>query len=219
MVGTSQQPVLRYDDGGWTQAVGNHVALDLVNTVSWRLDAARTVDRLPDGAALVRWVHFAGLLDDDTAAAFALEVADDPATGSRAAARVRRAREQLYQVVQPLAVGEEPTPEDVTVLHRRLLEVLGRAALATPMPLEWSIDLRSVRDLPDALGLQMWRLLEQEAPARLRQCQDADCGWLFLDRTKNASRVWCSSADCGNRTRARRHYQRRTPASGGSAPR
>ena len=55
----------------------------------------------------------------------------------------------------------------------------------------------------------IWRFLEREDPARIRQCQDADCGWLFLDRTKNASRVWCSSADCGNRTRARRHYQRR----------
>ena len=82
------------------------------------------------------------------------------------------------------------------------------------MPLEWSIGLRSIDDLPDAVGLQVWRLLEQEDRARLRQCQDTDCGWLFLDRTKNGSRVWCSSADCGNRTRARRHYQRR----GGAVP-
>jgi predicted RNA-binding Zn ribbon-like protein len=215
MVGASRSPALRFDDGGWAQAIGNHVALDLVNTIAWRLDAARTVDRLQDGSALVRWAHFVGLLDDDTAAAFAREEADDPAAGSRATARVRRTREQLYRVVQPLAIGAEPAQEDVIVLHRRLLEVLGRVEVATPMPLEWSAALSSLDDLPDQLGLQVWRLLEREDPARIRQCQDADCGWLFLDRTKNASRVWCSSTDCGNRTRARRHYQRRTPVAGG----
>jgi len=215
MVGTSQAPALRFDDGGWAQAIGNHVALDLVNTVAWRLDDARTVDRLPDGPELVRWAHFVGVLDDDTAAAFAHEVADDPALGGKVTARVRRARDQLYGVVQPLASGAEPSQEDVAALRRHLLGVLGRADVVTPMPLEWSIRLRSIADLPDALGLEMWRLLEQQDRARLRQCQDADCGWLFLDRTKNGSRVWCSSADCGNRTRARRHYQRRTPAAGG----
>jgi predicted RNA-binding Zn ribbon-like protein len=219
MVGTSQQPALRFDDGGWAQAIGNHVALDLVNTISWRLDAARTVDRLPDGEALVRWAHFVGLLDDDTAAALARAVAEDPAAASKVAARVRKTREQLHRVVQPLATGEEPAQEDVAALQRQLFEVLGRADVAAPMPLAWSVELRSLDDLPDALGLQVWRLLEQENPARLRQCQDSDCGWLFLDRTKNASRVWCSSADCGNRTRARRHYQRRTPAAGGTSSR
>ena len=50
MPGTPTRPVLRFDDGGWTEAVGNHPALDLVNTVAWRLDPARTVDRLADGA-------------------------------------------------------------------------------------------------------------------------------------------------------------------------
>ncbi len=85
------------------------------------------------------------------------------------------------------------------------------------MPFEWSTALDSVRDLPDELALRAWRLLEREDPERIRQCQGTGCGWLFLDRTRNASRVWCSSTDCGNRTRARRHYQRhagRTAAEG-----
>jgi len=52
------------------------------------------------------------------------------------------------------------------------------------------------------------RLVERADLTRLRECQDDDCGWLFLDGTKNGSRRWCSSADCGNRARAKRHYQR-----------
>jgi predicted RNA-binding Zn ribbon-like protein len=212
MAATRQRPVLRYDDGGWAEAIGGHPALDLVNTVAWRHDPARTVDRLPDGAALVRWAVFAGVVDEDRAAALAAELRHDPGAGRRAVAQVRRARERLHRVLQPLAVGGEPSPPDVAALHRALLGAVGRAEVGTLMQLEWSTGLRSMSDLPDELALTAWRLLLHEDRRRLRQCRDDECGWLFLDRTRNASRVWCSSADCGNRTRARRHYQRRTAA-------
>ena len=199
---------LRYDDGGWAERVGNHVALDLVNTVAWRLDPARRVDRLADGASLVRWVRFVGVIDDDRRAALSEEVARDDAAAERVAADVRRARELLYAVLQPLATAREPDPGDVAALQDRLVSVLDRAELASVLPTKWSHPLESLADLPVALGLQAWSLLQEDRLARLRQCQDASCGWLFVDRTRNGSRVWCSSADCGNRTRARRHYQR-----------
>jgi len=201
--------VLRFPDGGWAEAIGGHPALDLVNTVAWRRDAARTVDRLVDGPALVRWARWAGVLDDDQAAAFTRELAEDGRSGDRVTEQVREGRERLHRVVQPIATGAEPAPADVDVLRTWLLEALGRSRLATVMPLEWATGLGSLRDLPDALALHAWHLLDQEDPRRLRQCQDRECGWLFLDRTRNASRIWCSSADCGNRTRARRHYERR----------
>jgi predicted RNA-binding Zn ribbon-like protein len=212
MVASAHRSVLRFADGGWAEAIGGHPALDLVNTVAWRHDPARTVDRLPDGPALVTWAAFVGLLDDAQAAAFKAELHVDPDAGHRIAARVRRDRERLHRVLQPTAVGEQPAGADLAVLHRGLLAALGRAQVDTVMPLEWATGLRSLSDLPDELALATWRLLEREDSQRLRQCQDDDCGWLFLDRTKNRSRVWCSSADCGNRTRARRHYQRRTAA-------
>lgn len=213
MGGSPRRRVLRFNDGGWAEQVGNHVALDLVNTVSWRLDPARVVDRLPDGLAVVRWSHFVGLIDDARAADFTQEMVIDPKVGNDVAAQVRGIRERLYRLLQPVAAGGDPAVDDVEALRRWLVEVLRRAEIAAVMPLHWSVPLRTVRDLPIELGLCAWRLLEHEDPKRIRQCRDSACGWLFLDQTKNASRVWCSSADCGNRTRARRHYQRRSRTS------
>jgi predicted RNA-binding Zn ribbon-like protein len=198
--------------GGWAESIGNHVTLDLVNTVAWRLDPDRTVDRLTDGASAVRWAHFAGVIDDRQAAAFSAEMTADPTLGDTVAKQVRGLRERLYRVLQPMALGDEPGIDDVDALRRSLVDARNDAQVATVMPLSWSTGLRKVRDLPVELGLSAWRLLEREDPLRIRQCQDAACGWLFLDRSKNASRVWCSSADCGNRTRARRHYQRHSDA-------
>ena len=40
--------------------------------------------------------------------------------------------------------------------------------------------------------------------ARVKIC--GNCGWLFIDRTRNANKRWCIKELCGSRTRSRRHY-------------
>jgi predicted RNA-binding Zn ribbon-like protein len=50
-------------------------------------------------------------------------------------------------------------------------------------------------------------LTSEDELALLRNC-DACC-WLFLDRSRNASRRWCSMADCGTEAKKRRYVQRR----------
>ena len=42
------------------ELVGGHLAVDLVNTVAWRLDERRRVDRIADPANLRRWLTPAG---------------------------------------------------------------------------------------------------------------------------------------------------------------
>lgn len=43
---------------------------------------------------------------------------------------------------------------------------------------------------------------------RLKLCENDQCRWVFLDRSKNRSRQWCESATCGNRQRVRRFRDR-----------
>lgn len=38
----------------------------------------------------------------------------------------------------------------------------------------------------------------------LKLCGNDGCGWLFVDRSKNSSRVWCDMSSCGNRMKVRR---------------
>jgi predicted RNA-binding Zn ribbon-like protein len=115
-----------------------------------------------------------------------------------------RCRETAYAVLHPLAVGDEPAAKDLAVLRELVEDAVRKASLVSSRPLTWRADT-----VADQMRLAVWRLFEDEDLNRLRQCDDDDCGWLFLDRSKNGSRRWCSSADCGNRARARRHYQRR----------
>ncbi len=44
--------------------------------------------------------------------------------------------------------------------------------------------------------------------SRLRACRKSSCRFAYYDRTKNASRAWCSMATCGNQAKAQRRRQR-----------
>ena len=43
---------------------------------------------------------------------------------------------------------------------------------------------------------------------RVRACASPDCTLHFYDASRAGRRQWCSMAMCGNRAKARRHYER-----------
>jgi CGNR zinc finger/Putative stress-induced transcription regulator len=53
-----------------------------------------------------------------------------------------------------------------------------------------------------------WGAIESEAPGRLRPCANDECRLFLLDRSRGGTGRWCSMSGCGNRMKARRHYQR-----------
>ncbi|WP_329000796.1 CGNR zinc finger domain-containing protein [Kribbella sp. NBC_00709] len=172
------------------ELIGGHLALDLVNTVAWRHDPTRTIDRFADLSNVERWLLAAGVRTDQ--AAVTPRLRDDLVAVRRIA----------YEVLAGLAVGDQPAPAAIDALHD-LISGAVRSASVELNPFGWRAE-----DPEDTVRLAVWRLFEDEDLGRLRRCGDDGCGWLFLDRSKNGSRRWCSSADCGNRARARRHYAR-----------
>jgi predicted RNA-binding Zn ribbon-like protein len=63
------------------------------------------------------------------------------------------------------------------------------------------------QSLDQATARSALRLICEPNPERMKIC--GNCGWLFLDRSKNRSRNWCDMAVCGNRVKASRHYKRK----------
>lgn len=44
---------------------------------------------------------------------------------------------------------------------------------------------------------------------RLKTCRRDVCHWLYYDRSRNASSIWCAMSVCGNRTNTKRYRARR----------
>lgn len=50
--------------------------------------------------------------------------------------------------------------------------------------------------------------IARDSPGRLRPCANDECRLFLIDRSPGNRARWCSMAVCGNRMKARRHYQR-----------
>ncbi|MFF1837368.1 CGNR zinc finger domain-containing protein [Streptomyces sp. NPDC058231] len=109
-----------------------------------------------------------------------------------------QARDALQDVVR----GSRP----VTSLAPLLERVVSRPHLS-PMGVSWELDAPAERRMAvDAV--MAWSALQETMPGRLRPCANPECRLFLLDRSKTNKARWCSMAVCGNRMKARRHYQR-----------
>jgi predicted RNA-binding Zn ribbon-like protein len=73
--------------------------------------------------------------------------------------------------------------------------------------LTWSLTTRGTSPAA-ARALLAWDALRIASPGRLRPCANDECRLFLIDRSKPNTARWCSMAICGNRMKARRHYQR-----------
>ncbi|GHH51388.1 CGNR zinc finger domain-containing protein [Lentzea cavernae] len=71
----------------------------------------------------------------------------------------------------------------------------------------WHLDLPGNRTAAAQAVLE-WDALRVSSPGRLRPCANPECRLFLIDHSKPNSARWCSMAVCGNRMKARRHYQR-----------
>jgi len=74
----------------------------------------------------------------------------------------------------------------------------------------WTLSIAPERRLA-VRAVLAWDALAKQSPGRLRPCANDECRLFLIDRTRNSTARWCSMAVCGNRLKARRHYQRARP--------
>jgi predicted RNA-binding Zn ribbon-like protein len=188
----------------WT-FIGGHLALDLCNTMSWRIDPVRRIDRLAGPERLVDWFATA----TDLAPARREQLADQPPEAADKALRaVRELRDALIRVLDA-QLDEVPLPAaDVDRIAADWRRALAVAGTADRLPWSWRVEPATPADLVHVLALSAAELLHRPDPSGLRRCDGDGCGWLFLDTTRNHSRRWCDPLDCGNRARVRAYSER-----------
>jgi len=191
--------------------VGGALCLDFVNTVDPR-HAPGHREYLDSYPALAAWGRHAGAIDAAQGERLREAAACVPAEADRVLGRAIRLREALYPLFSRAASGQPPALDDLGVLQAELTRALPHLRIA------WSPAgfTREWEGGSPALDQVLWPVswsaaeLAQHGPLdRIRECPgQGNCGWLFLDLSKNASRHWCDMRVCGNRAKARRHYAR-----------
>ena len=189
------------------------LCLDFLNTLSQRrLGVGERLQRYVD---LVRFAREADAIDQGAADELDAEAARHPRLAQRALREALILRELICRVLLAHGSGTLPAPADLEELNHVLAEALAHRRLTTRGgALDWTWDAREM-----SLDRPLWPILESaaglltsERGTRVRQCASDTCGWMFLDRSPAGRRRWCDMKSCGNRAKARRHYQRQRRA-------
>lgn len=189
----------------WTphRFTGGVLALDTANTVVLRGDAEKSFDRFADPREIGRFAEAAAGFRAEELGGRALSVTDP---------------HQIHDLVVEMREATDRLLRDAALRGSIRTGALSDLLLATSKALKHGEDRvggtakpfgDAGRPLPfeAALAVSALSLLPAERYRRIRICQN--CRWLFLDRSRNSSRLWCDMAVCGNRNKARRHYRRR----------
>ena len=171
---------MTYRDGHPVRPVGGRLALDFLNTADWASDGTVVHEKIEMLADLDVWLRAVGL--PEAARPGSVEAVH---SFRRELRRVFRAEadarlSDLQALLRAIDLGETALRDD---LARQ--PVLGLVALS-------------------ALSI----LSDPRERGRIKTCPGIDCGWMFIDETKNRRRRWCLMETCGNRAKAARHYQR-----------
>jgi predicted RNA-binding Zn ribbon-like protein len=186
------------------------LCLEFANTLYWRgSDPSTEGLRTPED--LAAWCAAQGTLDAGSLKPFARQWKAHPRTAAAAFAEAVALREAIYRVFSSVASGNEAVAADLDLLNTALARAPARATLRrTGKGYCWRAE-KTVTTVPLLLAPVLWSagdLLTGGQLARVRQCGNEKCRWLFLDGSKAGARRWCSMSSCGNRAKAQRHYVR-----------
>lgn len=195
--------------------IGGRVCLDFVNSV----DIRRTTEggsvrytvqgeMLREYRDLVNWSREAGILNHRNASVLL-------GRGRKEAKNVlKRAidvREAMHRIFLRVLAHKAPDASDTAILNEECARALQhRTLLFSDGRFQWRFraEVTESDSMLWPVVLSCAELLVSGDLPRIRECPGQNCGWLFLDESRNGSRHWCSMNTCGNREKIRRFRRR-----------
>jgi predicted RNA-binding Zn ribbon-like protein len=153
-----------------------------------------------------------GILSRNEAKALFQKATKKPAETRKVVEKARRLRESLYRILLACAEGVAAGQNDLSFFNEVLSQTMAQSRIVeSGGGYLWDTD--GHRDELDWFLSQIVRsaaeLLVATEIKRVKSCADTECGWLFLDVSRNRSRRWCDMSDCGNRAKASRFYKKK----------
>lgn len=189
--------------------IAGNVALDFINTVTARDTSPR--DWLVSYQSLIDWARFSSEFKKNDLDALSLVAEQDPAGAKAALTRATRYRELLCRFVYALLGKGASRKEDRSEIERAFQVAMNSVCFewgAVGCRLTWTAERSGLDLIVHIASVQAFHMLAHIDIDRLRICSGENCGWVFLDTSRNGRRRWCDMSTCGNVAKARRYYGR-----------
>jgi predicted RNA-binding Zn ribbon-like protein len=190
--------------------IGGNPALDLVNTTDWTRRGPEN-ERLTDFSQLTGWAEGAGILSSRGAAALRSRARVKPREAEAAYRAALKTRHVLHALFTEVAIGRRSGDElgefnqllGRSLEHMRIVPGKGQHAFR----LSWEEPETRLDAIPWPVVWSAATLLASDEWSQIRICGGEDCGWMYVDRSRNGLRRWCQMETCGTREKSRRRYR------------
>lgn len=135
----------------------------------------------------------------------------DPETGG---SRLRQLRKLLRTLIDELSTTHDLGPESLEALARFLPTKATRVVLERLDAGGFRLaHLAEERECAiERIATAFAELVAADGGQRIKACDNEHCRWTFYDGSRNRSRRWCDSSECGNMMKARAFRQRQRAA-------
>ncbi|HEY4724314.1 MAG TPA: CGNR zinc finger domain-containing protein, partial [Anaerolineae bacterium] len=158
------------------------------------------------------WTRKVGLLNDRLAQQLQRAASRQPSQATKTLERAIALREAIFRIFSAVAHAQTPKDADLNILNNELSGMLAKSQLiwrTDSFDWSWSGDAEALDQILWWIIRSATDLLTNEQVKRVGVCaDDRGCGWLFYDTSRNRSRQWCDMRGCGNRAKAKRHYEK-----------
>ncbi|MFY0255642.1 CGNR zinc finger domain-containing protein [Chitinophaga sp. 30R24] len=185
---------------------GSILCLDFINTVENRKKAA-PYDYLNSFKDLLKWYAHTGALSPKIIHTLERLAKDYPQKATIVFDKCKQLRELLHSILSRLVAKKSPLPEDLLLFNRFISEAYASIEISFPAGqglLQFNAPV---------LEQVYWWLIKSAVElfispmvTGVKECPG--CGWLFLDKSKNGSRKWCSMRTCGDVSKVKAYMQR-----------
>lgn len=191
--------------------LGERLCLDFVNTVSWR-GRESPKDNFSTYYDLLLWSRYVKIISDKDFNALRNKSKTHSNEAQKVMDNAIDLREAIYSVFSARAQGREAPEEDLLTFNDFLSRTMCHSRIQqTDTGLVWDTDgdKNSLDWILNPIIRSAAELLISSDIRKVKRCGDNECGWIFLDSSRNQSRRWCDMKDCGNRAKARRFYRKK----------
>lgn len=193
------------------ELTGGALCLDFANTVDKRPDQEHRQDHLTSYADFLSWLIQTSSISLKEAQQLAGKVYRSPGKADRVCRRAITLREAIYRIFSAIASGRRPAGRDLDSLNSVISRMMARMRVVPEkggFDWKWMVKGNSLDPVLWPIAKSAADLLTSDRLRSVRECAAEDCGWLFIDKSANQRRRWCDMKVCGNRAKARRHYER-----------
>jgi predicted RNA-binding Zn ribbon-like protein len=179
--------------------IGGLACIDFCNTVD-HLHSPPAYDVLTGYESVLEWGKAAGIISKAERS--------QAASKRRPLADLLAVRALVFKLLWPISCGKDPARSDLDAFNARWQKVSSELRITAAEDRYLLVDSSDdpLKRIQTAVVRSLADFLISGRLERVHRC--GGCGWIFYDTSRNGLRRWCVMKICGNRTKARRHYQR-----------